>query len=208
MITFMKKIIDLSHVFSQKTPIYPGDQPIALEQVSFIEKQAFTDFRLTTSMHVGTHVDGVGHMIKNGLLLSQIPIDRFCGVGVLVDARNKPLSKELFDKIMVPIESIVLVLTGHDKYFKSERYFINHPIVTFDFAKVLASYKVKMVGFDMPGPDLWPYEIHKMFFQHNIMIIENLTCLDQLVGVMYFEVYALPLKVDADSALARVIAVY
>lgn len=204
----MKKIIDLSHVISRKTPVYPGDQPITLEQISFIEKQNFTDFQLTTSMHVGTHIDSSGHMIKNGSLLSQIAIDRFCGVGVLIDARNKLISKELLDKIRIPTESIVLILTGHDKHFKSERYFLNHPIVAFDFAQALTSYNIKMVGFDMPGPDLLPFEIHKMFFQHNIMIIENLTCLDQLVGVVYFEVYALPLKVDADSALARVIAVY
>lgn len=43
--------------------------------------------------------------------------------------------------------------------------------------------------------------------QNDILIIENLTRLEQLVGVQNFEVIALPLKLATDSALARVVAV-
>jgi kynurenine formamidase len=159
-------------------------------------------------MHSGTHIDGPGHMLKNGYSLSQFPIDSFCGVGILIDARNKLLSCELLQKISISPGSIILILTGYDKHFRTGCYFADHPTISQDFAQVLISHNIKMVGFDMPGPDVEPFEVHKMFFQHNIMIIENLMGLDQLVNVKYFEVYALPLKIGTDSAPARVIAVY
>jgi kynurenine formamidase len=51
-----------------------------------------------------------------------------------------------------------------------------------------------------------PFDLHKLLFSENIFIIENLTNLEKLVGVKEFEIFAIPLKVRADSSIARVIA--
>jgi kynurenine formamidase len=63
-----------------------------------------------------------------------------------------------------------------------------------------------MVGMDMPSPDKYPFEIHKLLFDNGIYIIENLMNLDKLLGIKKFEVIALPLKIKADSSIARVVA--
>lgn len=47
-------------------PVYPGDPKPTLEQVAFIAKDTFNDHKLTTVMHVGTHIDAPLHMIANG----------------------------------------------------------------------------------------------------------------------------------------------
>lgn len=71
---------------------------------------------------------------------------------------------------------------------------------------MLVRKRVKMIGLDTPSPDKIPFEIHKYLFQNNILIIENLTNLEKLIDGENFEVIALPLKIRADSSIARVIA--
>ncbi|MFA6535332.1 MAG: hypothetical protein WCS92_03690 [Candidatus Babeliales bacterium] len=64
-----------------------------------------------------------------------------------------------------------------------------------------------MIGIDFFSPDKYPFETHKIFFENNILIIENLTNLESLEEIKNFTVIALPLKTETDSALARVIAI-
>lgn len=59
---------------------------------------------------------------------------------------------------------------------------------------------------DTPSPDKYPFEIHSLLFRHKIPIIENLANLHLLRGMPRFEIIALPLNIDADSSIARVIA--
>lgn len=59
----------------------------------------------------------------------------------------------------------------------------------------------------MPGPDLdKPWVTHKILLENEILILENLTNLDQLINIKDFEVIALPTKLQADAAPLRVIA--
>ncbi len=62
-----------------------------------------------------------------------------------------------------------------------------------------------MIGLDVSGPDYDPYPIHQKLLAEDVLIIENLTNLDQLYD-LDFEVSALPLKLDLDGSPARVIA--
>ena len=63
-----------------------------------------------------------------------------------------------------------------------------------------------MVCMDSPSPDLYPFEIHKLLLENNILLAENLTNFDSLLSVNNFEIIALPLKIHADSSPARIIA--
>jgi kynurenine formamidase len=48
--------------------------------------------------------------------------------------------------------------------------------------------------------------VHKILLAKPVLIIENLTHLEKLAGVDSFEVFALPMKLEADAAPARVVA--
>ena len=63
-----------------------------------------------------------------------------------------------------------------------------------------------MLGIDTPSPDNFPFDIHKMLLNNNILIIENMTNLDKLLFIEEFELIALPLKIKADSSLLRAVA--
>lgn len=213
----MKKIIDLTHKITIDTPVHSYDDPVKLEKIRNLADHKYNDWKLSCGMHVATHIDGPGHLTDSDILLSSLPVDRFVGKGYLIDARNKidektkqidlSVLEDLQNKKNLQEDSIVLILTGFDKKFGTKEYFEDHPIISVDFANELAKHKIKMVGIDFFSPDKYPYDSHKVFFDNNILIIENLKNLDALVGIEEFTVVALPLKIETDSALARVVAV-
>lgn len=201
------KLIDLSHTFNETIPVYPGDPSPEFVQVSYIETKGYTGFQLKSIMHVGTHIDAPFHMLENGKRLSEIPIEKFFGKGILLDARGKAnIDVDLLKNLSVENGAIVLIFTGRSKYYGKDEYYKNRPEITESFAYKMVEYGVKIVGMDTPGPDRAPYNIHKILLSKEVLIIENLTNLEALVGIDKFEIVALPPKMHIDGAPIRVVA--
>lgn len=201
-------IVDLTHTCTHNMPVHQFDDPIAIEKVRNLDRDKYNDWRLCCGMHVGTHIDGPGHLTRSDRLMSQMPVERFFAKGVIVDARNKDvIDVSLLDGISIDKDSIVLIYTGWDARFGTAEYFNKHPIIAQGFAQELVKRHVNMVGIDFFSPDTYPFAVHQIFFEHDILIIENLTNLGQLLDAKQFSVVALPLKVATDSALARVVAI-
>lgn len=201
------KILDLTHSFTDKMPVYPGDPQPSLKQVAYLDKDGYNDHLLNTVIHVGTHMDAPLHMIKNGKKMDEIDPNVFFGKGVLIDAKSKSkVDITLLDGIKIEDNSIVLIYTGYGEKYRTQAYFENYPTITEDFARQMVNLHVKIVGMDFLSPDQPPFPTHKILLGHEILIIENLTNLDKLLGINKFEVIALPAKLHADAAPVRVIA--
>ncbi|MFW6375978.1 MAG: cyclase family protein, partial [Thermoplasmatota archaeon] len=138
---------------------------------------------------------------------NEIPLERFTGNGCILDVRNQsPIEyKDEYSEI-VKENDIVLLHTGFDEKYGSKEYYTEHPIVDESLAKFFVDKKIKMLGMDIPTPDKYPFNIHKTLFKNGILIIENLTNLSELSDVEDFEIIAFPLKIKADSSIARVVA--
>lgn len=202
-------VIDLTHCFTAKMPVYPGDPVPTLEQSAELKQHGFNDFHLATGMHVGTHMDGPLHMIPGGKKLCNFPINTFFGKGVIVDGRGqKVIDASLLQHVHLQIGDIVLVMTGFSEFYGKKKYFEEYPEITEDFAARLIASGVKILGLDSPSPDRSPFPIHKLLLKHDILIIENLTNLDKLLGIKKIEIIALPAKLETDSALTRAIAYF
>lgn len=197
-------IIDLTHTFTKGMPVYPGDAQSSLRESSSIERDGYTDHILTTGMHVGTHIDAPAHMIADGAMISDISPERFSGRGVLVDTRGAKAIEQL-NNATIAESAIVLFYTGWGEKFRSSEYFTDFPVMTEAYAEELVKRKVKLVGMDTPSPDRTPFAVHKILLGAGVLIIENLTNLEQLIGKRFF-VQAFPLKLAADAAPARVTA--
>ncbi|MGE4352073.1 MAG: cyclase family protein [Bdellovibrionales bacterium] len=199
--------IDLSHLFDETTPCWPGDEKPAFQQTASIETDGYVGYTVKTSLHVGTHIDAPRHMLADGAFLSDIPTDHFFGRGQLIDAREKEaLTPDLLDTVSLEKGDIVLLMTGWDKHFGSPHYFEKFPEITDSFARRLVEAEVSILGLDTPSPDSAPYAIHKTLLSANILILENLCHLDKLIGINDFEVFALPAKIHTEGAPVRVIA--
>jgi len=199
-------VVDITHTCVHTMSVHSYDEPVSIKKIRNLRKNKYNDWKLCTGMHVGTHIDGPGHLTDSDLLLSDVPVNNFVGKGYLIDARNRQIDVSLLKNIPDEKDLIVLFLTGMDKKFGTEEYFSKHPVIPEDVAQGLVRRKIKMVGIDFFSPDTYPFDTHKIFFDNNIFIIENLTNLEQLVG-KDFTVVALPIKTATDSALARVVAI-
>ena len=144
-------------------------------------------------------------MVANGKTLSDYPLEKFVGEGIVLDVRGQEEIEAKLDAVREG--DIVFFLTSHsDKIYEND-YFYNNPVLTPKTAQELVDKKVKIVGLDAPTLDNEPYTHHKLFFKHDILIVENLVNLKKLSG-MRFQCYVLPLKIiDGDGAPCRVIGI-
>ncbi|NLI58649.1 MAG: cyclase family protein [Clostridium sp.] len=203
----MMKIIDLSHKIEDGMPIYPGDTRTNLVQIKYLNEDKYNNYKLDICMHSGTHIDSPMHLTPCKEYISELPLESFIGNGCVLDVRNQAIIK-LKDEYntLVKENSIVLLYTGFDAYYGTKEYYQNHPSIDIELCDFLVEKKIKMIGMDTPSPDRYPFKIHKLLFENNIYILENLTNLDQLLNIDRFEVIAFPLKINADSSITRAVA--
>ena len=202
------KLIDLTHSFVDHMPAFPGDPQSTLKPISSIDEEGYANYELKSCMHVGTHMDAPLHMIKGGKTMDEIALECFFGPGVVLDARGRQvIDASLLEQVAIQPGSIVLLFTGFGERYQRNSYFDNQPTVSEDFAHKAVELQVKIVGMDILGPDLPPFPTHKVLLSNGVLIMENLVNLDLLLHETNFKVIALPMKLHADAAPVRVVAV-
>ena len=98
------KPIDLSLTISESIPSFPGSPKPQFINWSDIENDGYNLELLFLSSHTGTHLDAPYHFAKNGIKISEIPLDRLLGNGILIKLQktmNTPITKSdiiLFEK--------------------------------------------------------------------------------------------------------------
>jgi kynurenine formamidase len=177
-------LIDLSLVINNELKPYPGDPKIKLEQIASIEKDGFSNYELTINMHAGTHIDGPKHMDGSKKNISDYALDRFHGKARVVNP-NEPYQNKGEQIVVIPMKNLML----------SE-----------GFIKELIRSKISMIVIDKDSIDQAPYPLHKLLFKNNVFIVENAANLHLLEKYPVFTIFAIPLKIEADSSLVRLFA--
>ena len=139
--------------------------------------------------------------------MSDIPITKFFGRGRLIDARGQTtVTAGLLATANLQPGDIVLVLTGWYKHFRDPDYYQSFPEIDPAFAERLVAADIAILGLDTPTPDRPPFPVHKILLSKQVLIIENLTNLEALLGVAEFHVTAAPSKFHSEAAPVRVVA--
>ncbi|OGG20187.1 hypothetical protein A3D03_01180 [Candidatus Gottesmanbacteria bacterium RIFCSPHIGHO2_02_FULL_40_13] len=196
--------IDLTLEVSEKIPPFPGDPKMESRNLFTIKKYAVNEKRVSFNSHFSTHIDAPFHMLTDGKKLEEFEPDYFIGQTQVIDVRGQKLITPnlLPKKITAPI---IFFYTNHIANIFHNNYFKNNPVITNETAQSIVQSKVKVVGIDSFTPDNFPYEVHKILFAKNILIVENLTNLG-LIGEKCRVIIA-PLKLTcADGAPARIFA--
>lgn len=210
--TVAKKIIDLTHTVNEKMTVYPGTPAPVIKDYSTVEKEGFAELLLTMVTHTGTHIDAPCHIIKGAKKLSDFALNNFIGNAIVMDCEGrKEISLELLKSRENDIDQAEFVLfrSGWNRRWHEKDYFEQFPVLTTEAAKWLSEFRLKAVGFDYVSVDAMDntgMSNHKIFLSKEIMIIENLTNLDQLPE-SGFVFYAIPLKIEgADGSPVRAFA--
>lgn len=201
------RLIDLSHPISDKMEVWDGDPTVKLQQVAFHQNDGFSNYIFEGGMHTATHIDGPKHFFENAPFLSELEINIFWGEGYLIDT-TRYINNQIISQLQqVNLnKKIVIIYSGHVKKFGTSDYYKNYPTLDQHIASEIVKHQPKMIAFDTPSPDSSPYSLHQLFLSNKILIAENLTNLEPLLGCERFEIIALPLKTVTDSAPARIIA--
>lgn len=180
-------------------PIDP--QPIIFPWTS-IEAHGFATNALFMVEHTGTRIDAPSHFIKGRKSIDAIELETFRGRARVIDPTkfgDKALIKAKdIEKSNIARNDIILLRTGWDRYWRTEKYLKSNPGLSADAAKYLVKRHAKLVGIDTPNidyPNSEDFPVHNTLLRAGIPIIENLANLGE-INRSTFESIAMPLRIE------------
>ena len=210
------KIIDLSHTLENGMPFFPGTKEPRFEIFSTVEKDGYKETELKMLTHTGTHIDCPAHMLDNTFTTDTADLNLFYANSYVLDFSHKKQGEIIdvnaikkYEKNLVN-KQIVLIHTGWDRFWGTEKYFASYPYLSQNAVKYLIDFGIKGIGLDVISIDA--IDAEKFVNHYEILgkggiIIENLRNLNELIG-KEFIFSALPLKIkEGDGSPVRAIAI-
>jgi arylformamidase len=208
-----KYLVDLSHTIEHGLITYKGlPAPIICDFLSREQsKQHYapgTQFqigKIEMVANTGTYLDSPFHRYEDGRDLSELDLESIAnleGVVVRVKAptsRRTPqvaIGAEAFQSLDVKGRAI-LINTGWDAHWRTDKYFEGHPFLTKNAAQFLADQGAALVGIDSYNIDDTAdlsRPAHSILLGAGIPIVEHMCNLDQLPDKQ-FKFFAVPVKV-------------
>jgi len=204
-------LYDISLAITEDLPTWPGDPRIELEKISQIQDGEMANLtRISTSVHVGTHVDAPDHFLGNGDTVENIPLELMVGPALVVE---------------LPVERIITAddlraagVTGKEKrlLFKTKNSLLwadgiedfQEDFIALDpsAASYLVACGLEVIGVDYlsvaPFDD--PEPTHRILLEAGVLIIEGLALSRIEPGA--YTLLCLPLKIGgSDGSPARVL---
>ncbi len=209
-------IIDLTHPFEASIPMFPGlPQPELLEYrtraataTSYASGTSFVIHRYTFIGNSGTYLDAPFHRYEDGADLATLPLEQTADLpGIVIDVRwlvmmgRLAVGPERFAGVELAGRA-VLVCTGWDRYWGTDRYLAANPHLVGEAAESLIAAGVVLVGIDSWNIDDvadLSRPVHSRLLARGIPIVENLRNLASLVG-RAFRFHAAPIPIRTGSA--------
>lgn len=213
-------VVDLSVVVGNDTQVYPGDPVPKLDVHSTIDKDGFNLLNVQMGSQTGTHVDAPFHFDQDTARIDEVPIGRFMGRGVIVNATDLGARGRITWRHVEPVADqlepgcIVLFHTGWSKHYGTDTYFEN-PFLDADACRQLIARGVRTFGIDAINIDETPdathpgegFPVHHLIADVAGIICENLTNLDA-IGFANPLISLLPIALEAaDGAPVRAVAI-
>ena len=189
-----KRIVELSHVIEHGMTTYRGlpgphicdywTREASAE--NYEDGSSFQIGRIDMVANTGTYLDSPFHRYAEGMDLADLPLPALAELpGIVV---RRPWENEIatsashFEGIDVRGKA-VLVHTGWDRHWRTERYGEGHPFLTAAAAQWLADNGAALVGIDSNNIDdtrVRARPVHSKLLGANIAICEHMTGLGQL----------------------------
>jgi kynurenine formamidase len=207
-------IIDLSHTINNTITVFSNREKPDIQISNTHEKDGYAQKRLTLYSHNSTHVDAPFHIIPGAPTLDEMSIESFFGKGILADCRKIGKKIEVADlaKYSKELQSadFLLLYTGWYKKWKTPEYKFDFPVLSTEAAEWLMQFNLKGIGLDTISIDeteSTELPVHNIVLGKGLIIIENLTNLEELEG-KNFNFSCLPLKIEeADGSPVRAVGI-
>lgn len=181
-------LIDLSHTIEHGLVTYKGlPAPIVCDYLSRENSKQFyeegTEFqigKIEMVTNTGTYLDCSFHRFENGKDLSEVGLECFTDIDAIVIRIPFSETLEITEEYLKNYEirnRAVLIHTGWDSKWNTEKYYENHPYLTEGAAKYLKDCSVKLVGIDSHNIDSTigkKRPVHTTLLGAEILIVEHL----------------------------------
>jgi kynurenine formamidase len=210
-----RKIVDLSLVINDNTPIYPGDPKPHLSVATTIANEGYNLHHVHIGSQTGSHVDAPYHFLDSGERIDEMDLSKFLGPGLVIPALGKGEQEPITMEDVAPYVDraraghIILFHTGWSKYAGQDKYF-RHPYVHVDVVKALLAKGVRTfcidcINIDITGGSEFP--VHDAVAEVSGVIAENLTNFESIDFEDPF-ISILPIKLArCDGAPVRAVAI-
>ena len=208
------RIYDVSVPISARTPVYPGDPGIDIQQWSALAKgdSANVSF-LHLGAHTATHVDAPAHFIEGTRKVSELPLDVLIGPARVVEVPGESAEIEQDFVGKLDLESVTrLLFKTRNSSFWAEPDGVFHKDFTYltpGAAEHLVTKGVRLVGIDYLSVEKFKsgkHETHLALLSNSVVILEGLNLRDVPAGD--YELICLPLLIaegTGDGAPARTV---
>jgi arylformamidase len=204
-------IYDISATISNDLPVWPGDQPVSLERNKDMQLgDLYTLSQLTSTVHVGTHVDAPAHFIKGGSGIDAIDLTKLvgpCYVAHLPTVDN--IDATALDQADIPIRTTRLLLrTRNSDYWARDERVFQTEFVAIDpsGAEWIVRHGIHLVGVDYLSVGSFENGIptHEILLSNGVVPVEGLNLSGIAPGE--YQLICLPLKLKGcDGAPARAV---
>jgi len=169
------RLLDLSQDFSVHTPAFASyDGP----SVKWVKRLAFDKAggqEITSTLHVGTHLDAPAHFFSGGKFIGDLPLDFLVGPACVVDLERMGVGDyelygaEHFEEwerhtgLRIERGDILVIHTGYHRFYPENwtdrsavdetRYFIRHPGPAREFAEWVLDRGVRWLAVDVGSAD-------------------------------------------------------
>ncbi len=189
---------------------WPGDPEFHSSLAKSLDKGDVCNLtQLSTSVHIGTHMDAPRHFIREGVGIDKMPLEAVVGRCRVIEIRDKEAIKaeELRPHRLKRGERILFKTRNSARAWKTAEFFKEFVYISKEAAEHLAESGVQTVGVDylsVGGFFKDGVETHQALLSAPIWVIEGLNLSRVKPGS--YELICLPLKLlGSDGAPARAI---
>ncbi len=200
--------LDISPLINERLAVWPGDVPFK-RSTSFdtLKGNHLTLSSIETTVHLGTHTDGLNHYEKTKSGIESADLSKYIGRVQVVEVKLKPKG------LITPSDIVDVPITAERVLFKTgsfpnpEKFNEDFVALSKELIAYLSEKNVKLVGIDTPSIDF--FESKELVAHHETAkcgmgILEGVV-LDKVNPGIYF-MSAVPLKIEgADASPVRVL---
>ena len=155
------KLIDLTQPLSPATPRSSDHPEVQFPVLRHFSTHGVRTREVRASLHSGTHVDAPALYDPAGRCIDELPLEQFCGSGVVVDFSDLGdwgvINAMLLDKLASEVGAgdIIALFTGWGQYYATDeqRYVLKAPGLDKSGVDWIRDRQVKAVYSDTPSSE-------------------------------------------------------
>jgi arylformamidase len=203
----MAEIIDVSLDINEDTVVMPENPEFNKEELASIEDEGYELYRVCMSNHIGTHIDAPAHFIQDGALINQLSLKTLIGRVLVIGIQDEhKISVDELRKVSLKDNIRVLFKTRNSRLINENRLSKDFVYLEKAAARYLVEKGVRLVGLDYFSIDRIEDQdkpAHIELAGNDVIVIEGIDLLNVEPGE--YQLMALPIKINADGAPARVV---